>query len=142
MRALLMKGQERIHFHSERDARRKLILSELAKHRLDVLVIGSKCSDDRRARAACIAAIPRGVDESEPVDLVIELDESVSAQDASALAKEARSCGDGGSLSFELLPPRQDRGLWVADAFAWVANRSDDWVRRMAMHPTERLDAD
>jgi hypothetical protein len=77
MRSLLLRGQERIHFHSERDAR---VLSEAGRER-----------------------------------------------------------GRSKALSFEIRPPRLDPGLWIADAFAWVHNRRGDWLRRVAMHPSEQI---
>jgi hypothetical protein len=140
MRGLLMPGQERIHFTKERDKRRRVILAELAQHRLQVLTITSKHPDHGLARAKCLNALVELVARANNAHIVVEVDDSLAAQDARLLARAMQRLSLHRQVSFELASPRQDSGLWAADAIAWAVNRRGDWLRRIAMHAIERRD--
>jgi hypothetical protein len=139
MRSLLLPGQERIHFRKESDSRRRLVLSELAGHLLQPIAITATARDQRLARESSLRLFLDSLTGDDPTHLVVELDESVERSDARMLETATRKSGAPTNLSFELLPPRHDPGLWVADAIAWADQRGGDWSRRIAMHPIQRL---
>jgi hypothetical protein len=135
MRGLLMPGQERIHFGKESNRRRKLILAELARHKIRFITVQSQERDLGLARKECLETLLHElVGTKVDAHIVIERDEGLIRQDTQVLAKFIRGQTNSGSLSYEFLAPRDDPGLWSADAIAWAIQRGGDWIRRISMH--------
>ena len=77
----------------------------------------------RAARKECLDLLLRRLVPG-PVRLIIERDESLVRSDTKHLLDRLGSLGLRETMSFELIPARQDPGLWVADAIAWAERYS------------------
>ena len=118
MRRLLLRGQERIHFKKESDARRGQIWSEIERWTpsIKVHVVTSSHRYQSEARGECLTELTRLAPRVSANLVVIERDEGPETGDRDTLPRGLRGTG----ISWELQPPRADALLWVADAAAWL----------------------
>lgn len=125
LRALLLPGQQRLHFNHERSSRRRQIINVIKDLELRVCLYQTT-TDDAVSRGACLEAIVRdfaGIASR----LVVERDESTLAFDNRALTNAIWKHDCHGSLRYELLAPKLDAMLWVPDAVAWCWVRGGRW---------------
>jgi len=135
MRALLLPGQERVHFRKESPSRRKTMLARLARRPLEVLAIHSELADEAGARAQCLEALVNEYSSRRgSVHLVVEQDDSLLRSDTRHLMSFVFELPPAQHVTFEITPPRLDAGLWCADAIGWALQRGGDWKRRVSMH--------
>ncbi|TCC31778.1 hypothetical protein [Kribbella speibonae] len=135
LRALLLPGQERLHFNHETDARRKQILGVVAESH-PVVDLYRADRDTLAGRTRCLQAIVRDV-AGTAERLVIEREESSYDHDRRTLhaAVLQRRCYD---LSWALIAPKLDPLLWMPDAVAWAWARGGLWRQRVAQFCEER----
>lgn len=130
LRALLLPGQERLHFNHENPQRRKKILATVATFQLTVDLYRAE-RDDLAGRRACLEAIVR--DNSATAErIVVEREESTFEHDRRCLRDAARRFGCHETLRWDLSVPKADPLLWVPDAVAWSWVRGGDWRRTVA----------
>lgn len=129
LRALLLPGQERLHFRNETDARRKQIIEVIAGFHLLVDVYQAD-RDTLANRRRCLEVIVR--DAGDEVErLVIERDESTLIRDRATLHAACQRFGHY-DLRWELMVPKLDPLLWVPDAVAWAWVKAGLWRRSVA----------
>ena len=112
LRALLLKGQERLHFKHERPSHHGEILTRLQA--LDVAVRvydaqGFRPREELAAREACLRALVADLAASRPQRLVLERDES------------PLRCTIG------VVTAKSEPMLWVPDAVAWSWAKGGRW---------------
>lgn len=136
MRALLLRGQRRIHTSNESARRRRLLLD----------TIGGL--DHIRATALCFRR-PAGVRRVEARRMVLRsatqlvvrhrvvawtLDDQDSAQlarDRATIAAALRQHGGATPLTYDHRPSDTDPALWAADAVCWAVGAGGHWRRRI-----------
>jgi vacuolar-type H+-ATPase subunit F/Vma7 len=118
LRGLLLPGQERIHLAKEQDRRRREILSELTRHRIRAIFVQSRHPDQIAARQECLQTLLAEFSRNDSVRIVVERDDSAERADTRTLSSTMNRLGLTRSMSFELMAPRHDPGLWAADAIA------------------------
>jgi hypothetical protein len=129
LRALLLPGQERLHFNNESDARRKKILATISAFQLLVDLYRTQ-RNDVGARQRCLEAIVRDI-AADAERLVVERDEGALDYDRRAMHEACHRYGCIG-LRRELLVPKADPLLWIPDAVAWSWMKGGDWRRRVS----------
>ncbi|GGM81884.1 hypothetical protein GCM10012275_60600 [Longimycelium tulufanense] len=128
LRGLLLPGERRVHFKSERDSRRRLILARLVEAGVRTrLYAAGGAGEPVRAvllRHLVTDAIALGAQR-----LVIDArDPAGNARDRSVIAKtKARAAG----LVYEHMPASGEPLTWIADAVAWSYGAGGDWRRRV-----------
>ena len=128
LRKLLKPSQRRLHFKSERDSRRREILSVMSRLELSVTVFVCQGLSEKEARAICLKALIGMAVDSEIFSLVIERDESIVQADRKVIA--GILLAQETSLPYSLVGPHEHPLLWVSDAVAWCFNSGGDWLRR------------
>lgn len=127
LRALLLPGQERLHFNHERDPQRRRILRLISEFRLTVDIYQAD-RDNAASRHRCLEAIVR--DNAKVAErVVVERDESTYESDGKALNAATYRFGCHGQLRWDLLMPKEDALLWVPDAVAWCWRRGGQWQK-------------
>jgi hypothetical protein len=111
MRSLLLPGERRVHFKSEKDSRRKFIVSRLVDRTFEVIVVASSEKGDS-ARAVLLERLV-----SEAID-----------RGVSRLVLDSR---DHAGIVYEHIQSSAEPALWVSDAVAWCIGAGGDWVRRV-----------
>ncbi|GAA1589915.1 hypothetical protein GCM10009804_52630 [Kribbella hippodromi] len=126
LRALLLPGQERLHFNNETDARRKKILRTISDFHLLVDIYHAP-RETFTSRKRCLEAIVRDT-AGDAERLVIERDDSTYDRERGTLhsACQRFGCFD---LHWDLLAPKLDPLLWVPDAVAAAWTRGGHWRR-------------
>ncbi|MEU0883308.1 hypothetical protein ABZ345_32270 [Lentzea sp. NPDC005914] len=129
MRSLLLPGERRVHFKSEKDSRRKFIVSRIVERTFEVVVLSSSEKGDS-ARAVLLErlvteAVDRGVSR-----LVLDSrDHAGNGRDRVVLAHtKARDAG----IVYEHIQSSAEPALWVSDAVAWCMGAGGDWHRRIS----------
>ena len=128
LKKLLKPSQRRLHFKSERDSRRREILSLMSRLDLSVTVFVCQGLSEKEARALCLKALIGMAVDSEIFSLVIERDESIVQADRRVIA--GILLAQETSLPYSLVGPHEHPLLWVSDAVAWSFNSGGDWLRR------------
>lgn len=129
LRALLKPGQRRIHFKSESDSRRRLILSRMCALDVRVSVWIVKQRSDKEARPLSFSALIEEAARDGIDQLIIERDESVEQADRRLIAEILRREGSAG-FRYQHAAPHEHPLLWVSDAVAWCYSSGGDWIRR------------
>lgn len=129
LRALLKPGQRRIHFKSERDSRRREILSRMSELDVRVAVWVTKGMSDREARPLCLTSLTEEAARAGASELYIERDESIMQIDRRLIAGVLRQ-EQTSQLGYRHVTPHEYPLLWVSDAVAWCYSNGGDWLRR------------
>lgn len=133
LRAHRKPGQRRVHFAKEGDARRRLMLSGLAKLDLRVRIYEST-GPDVAARARCLRSLVDDLVNLGVQRLVLEkLETQVRADRLTIRSQLAVSTPEGDpQLAYQHLQAHEEPMLWAADAIAWAYGAGKDWRRRTA----------
>jgi hypothetical protein len=138
LRALLKPGQRRIHFKSERESRRREILSRMNELDVRVAVWIVKGRPNKEARDLCIAEVASEACRSGANQLIIERDDSLVAADRRLIASVLRREEHTG-LQYQHAAPHEYPLLWVSDAVAWCYSSGGGWIRRVEPLVESRL---
>lgn len=133
LRGWLLPGQQRLHFKSEKDARRRQLLEAMCG--LDVVVdvydaTGYGPRDQLKAREACLTRVVADAAGQRAERIVIELDESLEVHDKRTLFHATRLHGAADRLRYDLMPARSEPLLWIPDAIAWAWPKGGPWRDR------------
>lgn len=129
---LLLPGQERIHFNSERDSRRHVILRSLEETGMRGIVIRAELSlPPRSQRRQCFQRLMNEAQTSRMLRICIEQDDSMLEFDRHVMYEATRVRHLVPEFSYSWLRPRQEPLLWAADALAWSWARGGVWRERV-----------
>lgn len=131
LRSLLKPGQRRIHFKSESNDRRRLILANMCDLELSSYVWMVSGVADKTGRPLCMEALARAVMKSQVRSIVIERDESLVSADRRVIAQVMRE-HQHADVTYSHVEPQSSPLLWVSDAVAWSVAKGGDWRRRIA----------
>lgn len=136
LRAMLMPGQRRPHFHRESDRQRKKILDGIAALAPALTVYDGGNHPRQRQREICLQALMVDLAASGTRMLVLERDEKTVQLDEGVLAKQKRRlhCPE---LRYEHLRAREEPLLAIPDAIAWCWQRGGSWKSRVRELVTE-----
>ena len=129
---LLLPGQERVHFKSEQDARRRAILDVVRGSGMQGLIFGADPTiSPRNQRKQCLERLMSEAESRKFSRICIEQDDSVLEFDRQRMfeAKRIRNLEVG--FSYGWMRPRQEPLLWAADAIAWAWARGGSWRTRI-----------
>lgn len=131
VRALLPRGQRRLHMVSESDPLRRRVLTTLAEQPVDVDLYsaGTRYRTDIERRRACLDRLVEEI-AVDCVQLTLESDVTQDRRDRQDLAQGTRRCG-AQALRYRHESPYAEPLLWVPDAVGWADARGGEW-RRLA----------
>ncbi|KAF0964936.1 MULTISPECIES: hypothetical protein [Rhodococcus] len=130
--ALRLRGQERIHFKSERDSRRRQICSTITALDVHVRVYDATTLDAKTGRTRCLEQLVTDLAAEGASRLVLEQDDSLVKADRATLYTATRRHGVEEKLRYQHLPARSEPMLWIPDAVAWCLARGGQWPARVA----------
>lgn len=131
MRALVLKGQRRIHFTRENDSRRRLILSKLVDLGVRAHIVQSAAKQQADGREECLMQLVGLAADNNHTRIVFERDASIEQADRRILYREVSSHGLRSTLRYEHEAAHDEPLLWIADAIAWSHAKGGDWRRRI-----------
>ncbi|MBP2334247.1 hypothetical protein JOF41_000425 [Saccharothrix coeruleofusca] len=129
MRGLLLPGERRVHFKSEKDSRRKVVVSQLVRAGFRVRLY-TRPGRGEAVRAEVLEhlvtdAIALGV-----TRLVLDSrDVASNKRDRVAIANRTKAREAG--LVYEHIQASAEPALWISDAVAWCHGAGSDWRRRV-----------
>ena len=131
--ALRLPGQRRIHFTSERDDRRRLILAALLDAGPAVVIYQApqECPITR-ARDLTMARLADDAIRLGAARIVVERDDQAVHSDRRIIRERAELAGRHDSLRYVHLRAHEECLLAVPDAVAWCWAKGGDWRRRVA----------
>jgi hypothetical protein len=127
LRCLLLRGQRRLHFKHESNARRKQIVDVLAASGIEAAVYQSASRRDAAGRHAVLGHLVPGLLGWGVAKLVLERDESIVRADRQRIHDLVSSHKAHGLLQWDLLAAHEDPMLWAADAVAWCWAKGGPW---------------
>lgn len=130
LRSFRARGQRRIHFSTESDQRRRLLLKEMSTLDLTSTIYVAKHRDEIAARAAILATAAVDLHGSGVTRLVLEAREGQDKRDRATIYA---AVGPRPNPQF-LYTHRRPAGeplLWVPDAVAWAWGRGGRWRQRV-----------
>ncbi|GHJ10664.1 hypothetical protein TPA0907_50310 [Micromonospora humidisoli] len=128
VRSLVLPHQRRIHFHKERDDRRRQIVTAITTIGVQATVfdaVGHRTT--KAARDACLAGLVEYAAKTSAARLVIERDDSTLKADQRLLFDEVRRAGIAGQLRYDHLKAHEECLLAIPDALAWCWARGGHW---------------
>jgi hypothetical protein len=127
MRSLLLPGERRVHFQSERDGRRREVLGRLVDAELRTKIYESVGKPDA-ARPAALLQLTEDLVKLDARRLVLESrGQAADRRDRQVIA---RVVGPRPELAYEHLRPHEEPLLWIPDAVAWSYGAGGEWRRR------------
>lgn len=130
VRGLVLPGQRRLHFASERDSRRRQILDALLPLTVGVTAYDGSAHPRRRQRDVCLERMVADLAERGAEVLVIERDDSVMDQDRRLLYWLVRELGCE-KLVYRHHRAHEEPLLAIPDAVAWCLQRGGHWKDRV-----------
>jgi hypothetical protein len=137
---LRLKGQERLHFKSERDSRRREICSALMKLEVRVHVYNAATLTPKRGRPRCLEMLVADLAELQASRLVLEQDDSTMKADRRVLYEAVGKHGIREQLTYHHLRAKQEPMLWIPDAVAWCLAKGGEWPARVRPLVTKTVD--
>lgn len=141
IRDLILPGQRRIHFHKERDARRRQLVDAITVLPIHAVIFDAKDHrDSRAAREACLVELVEYAAKINAARLVLERDDSTFRADQRLLFEQVRRSGRTGVLRYDQLRAYEECLLAIPDALAWCWARGGRWknsVRRLVTESRE-----
>lgn len=127
--SLKLKGQERIHFYSEKPERRRYLLAEFLQLPIDAVIYdASGHGDQKEARIAAITRLAQGAASNGTKRLV--LDRHVAAdRDREIISKELAAAGRLHDVSVHHMQGKHECLLALPDAVAWCYAKGGEWRR-------------
>ncbi|GHH36494.1 hypothetical protein [Lentzea cavernae] len=124
LRGLRMPNQRELHFKKETPARRKQILSALARTSVQVDLYLACCRrGEERARQSCVAHLTGDLLDAGAARLVLDSREARDEHDLLTIRTSLGKYARGTGLVYEHLPSESDPLLWLPDIAAWVLRR-------------------
>jgi hypothetical protein len=128
MRGLLLPGERRVHFRSEKDTRRKFVLARMVDFGVSARVYSASV-DGEYARDALLRILVEDVIGYGGQRLVLEARDPVgNSRDRVVLGQTAARKHE---LAYEHREASTEPILWMSDAIAWSAGAGGDWRRRI-----------
>ena len=131
LQGLRMKGQRRIHFSTESDARRKTLLSKISTFDCRYFVIESSLKIEFDARRDALSSLVAFLIGENVTTLVVELDESIQTHDRRTIEAVIRDQNSKALVNYRHESPFLECLLWLPDAVAWVSAKGDHWATRL-----------
>ncbi|GIH04746.1 hypothetical protein Rhe02_28130 [Rhizocola hellebori] len=130
--ALVMPGQRRIHFYSERDSRKSQIVTTIAELPLEVVLIeASGAIHENAARGRCLHALIQDHIGRRVSRIVLERDESQVEADRRILRREIERHGLLDCVTYEHVRAHEEALLAIPDAIAWCWAKGGHWRVRV-----------
>ena len=132
LRALVVAPKRRIHFGSELDSRRRLLLAHFDQLPIEVHVTADVIAAHQRehqTRARLLGALIAQLQTDNVTRLVIE---SRDGRDHDDQAVIQRTRAATPPLVYEHSTPADEPLLWLPDAYAWAVGRGPDWSHLVA----------
>lgn len=128
IKSLFLPGQSRLHFTSERSARRNQILDALMKLSVTAVIFdASGYRNPARARDACLVSLVGYLGEIRARRLVLERDDAAQHSDNVILYRSIRKAGLAEHLRYYHLRAHDECLLAIPDALAWCWARGGRW---------------
>ncbi|MBM0232337.1 hypothetical protein JNW91_10965 [Micromonospora sp. STR1_7] len=128
IRDLILPGQRRIHFHKERDDRRRQIIAALGTLSAHAVILDARGHRDARvAREACLVALVEHAAKINAARLVLERDDSTFQADRRLLFEQVRKSGMSSNLRYDQLRAHEECLLAIPDALAWCWAKGGRW---------------
>lgn len=128
---LRLKGQERIHFKSERESRRKEICSVIVALPVHVHVYDASSLPERAGRTMALQMLVADLAALSATRLIIEQDDSLVRADRQTLYSATRGHRIEERLIYEHVRARHEPMLWIPDAVAWCLAKGGHWTSRV-----------
>ena len=129
MLSLLLPGERRVHFKSEKDSRRKFIVSELVRAGFRVKIY-TRRGRGEQVRGSLLEHMVREAIENGVTRLVLDSrDQAANARDRAVIASRTKAREAG--LAYEHIQSSGEPALWISDAVAWCHGAGGDWLRRI-----------
>ncbi|HEX6342903.1 hypothetical protein [Umezawaea sp.] len=142
LRSLLLPGQKEVHFHNEKNDRRKIVLSRLVVSGALVHVYQRTCATgEERARQECLVAVVVDLTALGVARMVLDTRRERDRHDKrtirAVLGKEAKE-----PVVHEHVVSGQEQMLWIADVVAWCYGAGGGWRRRVTPLVARVVDLD
>lgn len=125
LRALLLPGQKRMHFVSEKDSRRRQILATMSELGAQVTLYIAPTKKAHVGRTACLDAVLDDVIKHRAARLVLELDETVRRYDLAQISDRLYPLAD--KPVYQHATSSAEPLLWISDAVGWCYHRGSEW---------------
>lgn len=129
MRKMLQPGQERIHFQTESDRKRKKIISGIGRLSPTAWIFAAK-GEQELARAACLAALVGELAHRHTERLVLESRGQVRDQGDRRILYDALK-KTGATTTYEHFEARHEPLLWLPDIIGWAHGAGGHWKERV-----------
>jgi hypothetical protein len=127
---LRLPGQRRLHFVGERDSRRLQIIQAFVQAGLSATIYeASGIRDLKVARDAVITRLTSDALAQRAQMLVLELDDSLEAQDRLVIREQLRKADRPDAFRYEHRRAYEECLLSIPDAVAWSWCKSSRWRR-------------
>lgn len=128
--SLRLPRQRRIHFQSENDARRKVILNALISANVCVTIYDASSHPDvRQARDAAMTRLVDDIARIGAAMLVVETDDQALASDRAIIRSRAEMAGCLETLRYAHMRAFEEPLLAIPDAVAWSWAKAGTWRR-------------
>lgn len=132
LHGLLLPGQRELHFHTEKDPRRRALADAISRLPVEVRIYSRSCDrHDEPARQECIRELTRYLLDRGANRLVIDSRSHRDINDARTIRGALGPRASASNFVYEHLSSTSEAMLWIADAAAWCFKRGGQWRSRI-----------
>ncbi|HXS63049.1 MAG TPA: hypothetical protein VN767_09245 [Streptosporangiaceae bacterium] len=136
--SLRLPGQRRLHFVGERDSRRlQIIRAFVEAEACTTIYEASGIRDQKVARDAVITRLTSDALRQGAQMVVLELDDSLEAQDRWVIREQLKKADRQDALRYEHRRAYEECLLSIPDAVAWSWSKSSQWRKLVEPLVTE-----
>lgn len=130
MRELLFPGCRRVHFKTEQDSRRRLIVSRMVHSGHQVHIYSGR-GHSEQVRTLLLERLTSDAIDAGVTRLVLDSRDNIgNKRDRSTLGNQTKAREAG--MVHEHIESWTEPALWISDAAAWCYGAGGDWKRRIA----------
>ncbi|HEU5475867.1 MAG TPA: hypothetical protein VFV67_34960 [Actinophytocola sp.] len=132
LRSLLLCGQTEVHFHNEKEPRRRALANAIARLPVAVRIYTRSCGrQDEPARQDCLAQVIRDLLDRSAHRLVLDSRSHRDTHDEATIRRVIAQHPHPVPLVYEHVGSTSEAMLWIPDAVAWCFARGGQWRTRI-----------
>ena len=130
---LLLPGQHELHFHNEKDPRKRVLADRIARLRVNVTIYRTATTPrtEERDRQRCLAQLVQDLRELRAHRLVMDTRKERDQHDKATIYQIVGQGEWRHAFTYEHVPSECEPLVWIADIAAWCFGAGGDWRRRI-----------
>jgi hypothetical protein len=130
---LLLPGQHELHFHNEKDPRRRVLADKIARLSISVIIYRTVTAPrtEERDRQRCLERAVQDLRNLRAHRLIMDTRKDRDRHDKATIRKVLGHHDRSDEFTYHHVASEHEPLVWIADITAWCFGAGGDWRRRI-----------